>query len=205
MRTFVKRGVTLIIATIMMFSSSVVSFAATGSPQTAPTHVTTKNVETYMKRKLNLNNNGYTALIKMADSKKNQTYVTVPDSLTVKATGVGKDGKSVTSKMKYKVGVIGGKAFAKGANMKAVKLGKYVYQVNKEAFTPNKKLNKIVITGTGKIKFCKGCFNGLKVKNIKVVVNSKMNKNLQRQLKANLHALGFTNKLLASNVTFVKM
>ena len=190
MRTFVKRGVTLIIATIMMFSSSVVSFAATGSPQTAPTHVTTKNVETYMKRKLNLNNN---------------TYVTVPDSLTVKATGVGKDGKTVTSKMKYKVGVIGGKAFAKGANMKAVKLGKYVYQVNKEAFTPNKKLNKIVITGTGKIKFCKGCFNGLKVKNIKVVVNSKMNKNLQRQLKANLHALGFTNKLLASNVTFVKM
>ena len=199
-----KRVLALILATVTVFSCAAVVPAAP-SPQKVPQHVTSKNVTTQMNRKLNLNNNGYMALIKMSDSKKSRTHVYVPDKLSVKATGVNKNGKNETSKMEYKIGVIGGKAFSKNPKMESVRLSRYTYQVNKEAFTPNSRLKTIYVTGTGKIKFCNGCFNGLNVKNIKIVVNGGMSKILQKQLKANLHALGFTNKLLASNVKFVKM
>ena len=205
MRNLAKRVLVLILSAVMVFGTVSTAFAATSSPTTAPEHVTSKNVTTYLKRTLNTNANGWCALLKTKDEDKNKTFVTVADQLKITTTGKTSKGATVKSSMTYKVGVIGGKAFDKVKNLKTVKLGKHVYQVNNEAFLTNKNLTKIIITGTGKIKFGKTSLKGLNIKNLKIQVNKKMNKELQRQLKANLHALGFTNKLLASNVSFVAM
>ena len=188
MRNLAKRVLVLVLSAVMVFGTVSTAFAAT-----------------YLKRKLNTNANGWCALLKTKDEDKNKTFVTVADQLKITTTGKTSKGATVKSSMTYKVGVIGGKAFDKVKNLKTVKLGKHVYQVNNEAFLTNKNLTKIIITGTEKIKFGKTSLKGLNIKNLKIQVNKKMNKELQRQLKANLHALGFTNKLLASNVSFVAM
>ena len=204
MRNFAKRVLVLVLSAIMVFGMTSTAFAAAEpSPSAVPQHVTAKNVKTAMGRTLNTNNKGIMAYIKTADKDKGKTYIGLPDTLTVKATGVNASGKTETSSMSYKVTVLAADAFDKVTTLKCVRLGKNINQVNSNAFRKNQKLEKIIISGTGAIKFCKGAFNGIKdLSKIKIVVNSKMSAGNQKKLKQNLHALGFTNKLLASNVKF---
>lgn len=204
MRNFAKRVLVLVLSAIMVFGMASTAFAAGNpSPSVVPQHVTAKNVKTSMGRTLNTNNKGIMAYVKTADKDKGKTYIGLPDTLTVKATGVNKDGKTETSSMSYKVTVLAANAFDKVTTLKCVRLGKNINQVNSDAFLKNKNLEKIIISGTGLVKFCKGAFNGHKdLSKIKIVVNSKMSSANQKKLKQNLHALGFTNKLLASNVKF---
>ena len=204
MRNFAKRVLVLVLSAIMVFGMASTAFAAAEpSPSAVPQHVTAKNIKTGMGRVLNTNNKGIMAYVKTADQDKGKTYIALPDSLTVKAKGVNKDGKTETSSMSYKLTVVAANAFDKVSTLRCVKLGKFVNQVNSDAFVKNKNLARIIISGTGAIKFCKGAFNGHKdLSKITIVVNSKMSSANQKKLKQNLHALGFTNKLLASNVKF---
>ena len=139
MRNFAKRVLVLVLSVIMVFGMTSAAFAAS-SPVEVPQHVTAKNIKTQMGRTLNTNSQGIMALIKTADKDKGKTYIAVPDTLTVKASGLDASGKEATSTMKYSVAVIAANAFDKVPTLRCVKLGKNINQVNSNAFLKNKNL-----------------------------------------------------------------